>query len=136
MQPPMKHARNSLAPLFYLGMIVVTVVAYLGIRAAGSGLEALPRATVIEAARAGGRESLLASVMLALAVIMVTARLLGFVCHRWLGQPPVIGEIVAGILLGPSFLGLVAPGVYAAFLPTDALPFIALISKLGVTLFM
>ena len=45
-------------------------------------------------------------------VIVVAARLLGWLFER-LGQPAVIGEIVAGILLGPSLLGAIAPGVFA-----------------------
>src|SRR5262249_4915432 len=45
---------------------------------------------------------------LALAAVVVIGRLLGFAL-RSVGQPPVIGEVVAGILLGPSLLGRLAP---------------------------
>ena len=50
----------------------------------------------------------LVHVLLALAVVIVTARALGSLFAK-LKQPPVIGEVLAGILLGPSLLGRIAP---------------------------
>ena len=78
---------------------------------------------------------MLVKVLLALAVIIVTARLLG-VLFRRLGQPPVIGEVIGGILLGPSFLGYLSPAVAAFVLPAEAAPFLNVIAQLGVILFM
>jgi hypothetical protein len=49
-------------------------------------------------------------------VIIGVARVLGALMRR-LRQPQVIGEIVAGLLLGPSFLGWLAPGVAGALFP-------------------
>ncbi len=46
---------------------------------------------------------------LAVVVILLTCRLVVLVAGR-LGQPPVVGEMIAGVLLGPSLFGLVAPG--------------------------
>lgn len=46
---------------------------------------------------------------LALIVILVVCRLVGRLL-RAAGQPPVVGEMVAGVVLGPSVLGLLAPG--------------------------
>ena len=54
------------------------------------------------------------------AVILVAARAVGLV-FRWFNQPQVVGEMVAGILLGPSLLGWVAPGVSAAVFPPESL---------------
>src|SRR5579875_3225501 len=53
---------------------------------------------------------------LELAVILGTCRLVGLVSQR-LGQPQVVGEMIAGVLLGPSFLGWLAPGVQTELLP-------------------
>jgi Kef-type K+ transport system membrane component KefB len=53
---------------------------------------------------------------LELAVILATCRLVGIVSRR-LGQPQVVGEMVAGVLLGPSLLGRVAPGVQQQLFP-------------------
>jgi Kef-type K+ transport system membrane component KefB/nucleotide-binding universal stress UspA family protein len=56
------------------------------------------------------------------AVILFTARVLGELVSR-LGQPPVLGELLGGMLLGPSILGAWAPGVSAALFPPDQLSF-------------
>jgi Kef-type K+ transport system membrane component KefB len=78
---------------------------------------------------------MLLSVLLALTVIMVTARLVGAVFAR-LDQPAVIGEVVGGIMLGPSLLGRIWPDGAAALLPADSAPFLGVISQLGVILYM
>ena len=74
-------------------------------------------------------------VLLALVVIIVTARIIGALFRR-LHQPPVIGEVVGGILLGPSLLGAISPSAYAALLPQQAAPFLGVIAQLGVVLYM
>ena len=66
-----------------------------------------------------------------IAVIIAASRLLG-IGFRRLGQPQVIGEIVAGLLLGPSFLGWIAPEVAAILFPPQALPFLKVFSEYGV----
>ena len=53
-----------------------------------------------------------------------------------LGQPPVMGEIVAGLLLGPSFFGWIAPGAYAHLFPAPSLPALHGLSQIGLVLFM
>jgi Kef-type K+ transport system membrane component KefB len=78
---------------------------------------------------------MLLSVLVALTVIMVTARLVGALFKR-LGQPAVIGEVVGGILLGPSLLGRISPDAAAVLLPTEAAPFLEVIAQLGVILYM
>ena len=78
---------------------------------------------------------MLLSVLLALTVIIITARLMGLLFSK-LDQPAVIGEVVGGILLGPSLLGHFAPGVQAWLLPADAAPILSVISQLGVILYM
>jgi len=70
-----------------------------------------------------------------LVVIIGVARLLG-VAARKLHQPLVIAEIVAGIVLGPSLLGLVAPEVKDALFPPASLGVVGLLSQLGLILFM
>ena len=64
---------------------------------------------------------MLVNVLLALTVIMITARVMGAVFAR-LGQPAVIGEVVGGILLGPSLLGRISPPLAATLVPPDAAP--------------
>jgi Kef-type K+ transport system membrane component KefB len=54
----------------------------------------------------------------------------------YIGQPPVIGEVAAGILLGPSFLGWVWPAAAAFVLPPQVAPYLNIIAQLGVILYM
>ncbi len=69
---------------------------------------------------------------LALAVILVAAKILGMLASR-LGQPPVIGEIVAGIAMGPTlFHGQIA----ATLFPTEIRPLLASLANVGLALFM
>ncbi|MBE7481947.1 MAG: cation:proton antiporter [Polyangiaceae bacterium] len=69
------------------------------------------------------------------ALIVVVSRALG-VFTRWLGQPMVIAEISAGILLGPSLVGWLWPGFTSAVFPTQSLPLLGLASQVGLLLFM
>ena len=78
---------------------------------------------------------MLLSVLLALAVIMVTARIVGAIFAR-LNQPSVIGEVIGGIMLGPSLLGRFAPDLQARLLPSEAAPMLGILSQLGVILYM
>lgn len=55
---------------------------------------------------------------------------------RLLGQPPVIGEILAGILLGPSLLGWLAPTVQHHLLPSSVLPVTSALGNLGLMAFL
>ena len=70
-----------------------------------------------------------------LVVILFVAWGAGRIAFR-LGQPTVIGEIVAGIALGPSVLGAFAPHITSALFPADRLTALATVSQLGVLLFM
>ena len=70
-----------------------------------------------------------------LLVIIAAAQLLGRAFTR-LGQPAVVGEMTAGILLGPSLFGLLAPEAFRFVFPTDSLGTLRLLSQIGVCLFM
>lgn len=74
-------------------------------------------------------------VLLALATVIITARAVGALFH-YIHQPPVIGEVIGGILLGPSLLGQFAPSVKAYLLPATAAPFLGIIAQLGVIIYM
>ncbi|QSQ21124.1 cation:proton antiporter [Pyxidicoccus parkwayensis] len=70
-----------------------------------------------------------------LIVIVGVSRLIGRGA-RWLGQPLVIAEVVAGIALGPSLLGWVAPGVMGTLFPASSMPALTMLSQVGLVLFM
>jgi Kef-type K+ transport system membrane component KefB len=67
--------------------------------------------------------------------IIVAARLLGTVFLK-MGQPAVIGEMVAGIILGPSLLGMLFPTAQGFLFPASSMSFLRILSQLGVILFM
>jgi Kef-type K+ transport system membrane component KefB len=121
--------------LGYTLMIAAVVAAYLGIRWYGNTLSA-PAPIVAAATGATTSPSdVMLHLLLALIVVIVMARGLGTL-FRSVHQPPVIGEIIAGIVLGPSVLGRLAPGVSAYVLPGSVAPFLNVISQVGVILYM
>ena len=120
--------------LFYAGTVVAAVAAFLAIRSAGLRLE--PAVTAPAAiGQAVESTNALFHLLLALAVIIVTARLVGHL-FRLIDQPLVMGELVGGIILGPSLLGRLAPGVSGRLLPPDIAPFLSVHAQLGVILYM
>lgn len=77
----------------------------------------------------------LSTLLLQLVIIIVAARIFGAVFLK-IGQPRVMGEIVAGIVLGPSVLGLFAPRTMGFLFPASSMDTLKLFSQIGVTLFM
>jgi Kef-type K+ transport system membrane component KefB len=70
-----------------------------------------------------------------IAAVLLVSRLIGVVM-RWLGQPMVIAEMIAGIALGPSLFGLLWPGAFNALFPAATLGTLKTLSQLGLVLFM
>ena len=73
--------------------------------------------------------------LLQLVVIIATARLCGLAL-RYLGQPPVIGEMAAGIILGPIVLGALFPQFHGELFAPASLPALSSLAALGLVLFM
>ncbi|MFL6128490.1 MAG: cation:proton antiporter [Mycobacteriales bacterium] len=124
---PDRGAVRTLA--VYVGLVVLpaaVAVVLLGVGARHGG-----------AAVAGDKapDHAMARLLLALAVVVGACKAAGLLARR-LGQPAVIGEIVSGILLGPSVLGAVAPGAAHALIPASVLPQINVLAQLGVVLFV
>ena len=117
----------------YALMILGAIGAFLLIRSYGIALVAPPvlaPPTVTHATGPGADVFL--HVLLALSAVIITGLILAKGC-TYLGQPPVIGEVIAGIMLGPSFLGAEAS---ALLLPHTVAPFLGVIAQLGVLLYM
>lgn len=139
----MEPAESSKAPspravLGYLAMLGGGVGIFLLLRDRGDRLTAPappPGAPVFEPAGQASDPHVLLHILLALAVIIVVARAMGALFTRF-RQPAVIGEVVAGLVLGPSLLGRVFPEVSSYLLPPAVAPFVGSIAQVGVVLFM
>ncbi len=77
----------------------------------------------------------MAILLLQILTIIFTARTFGFLFNK-IGQPTVIGEILAGIFLGPSLLGMWLPEYSSFLFPTASLGNLQLLSQIGLVLFM
>ncbi|MBW6490404.1 MAG: cation:proton antiporter [Lentimicrobium sp.] len=77
----------------------------------------------------------LSLLILQILVIIAASRMLGWLISL-INQPSVIGEILAGIALGPSLLGLYFPGATAFLFPAISLDHLELLSQVGLILFM
>lgn len=72
---------------------------------------------------------------LAVVVILLVCRGVSWLMGR-VGQPPVVGEMVAGVLLGPSLLGLLLPGAQEALFPAELRPVLFVVGQIGLVLLM
>ncbi|MGH7923695.1 MAG: hypothetical protein ACREQH_03790, partial [Candidatus Binatus sp.] len=123
-QPRITNAGTRAVAAYGL-MIGGLVLLYLWIRSYGDTLGAPAHAGINLFGSAASRlnEGDLLHVLLALVVVIATARAMGFV-FRSAKQPTVVGEILAGILLGPSLLGRLAPGAEGYLFPAAVGPYL------------
>jgi Kef-type K+ transport system membrane component KefB len=129
-----KHHSPSVVKLAlaYAAMIGAAVAIFMVVRAYG---EPLARAPAESAVAAPPHSNVFMHLLLALVAIMLLGRWLGKLCLHF-HQPRVIGEMIAGIALGPSLLGRVWPEASAYILPAEVAPALGIIAQLGVILYM
>ena len=131
--------RRALSRLLaYVLLLGAAALALWFTRSAGMDLKAPPPTE--GAPGFGSREALsgargLFHVLLAVIAILLSSRALGALFAK-IEQPAVIGEMVAGILIGPSLLGRLAPETSAFLLPPSIEPQLGIIAQIGVVLFM
>ena len=77
----------------------------------------------------------LTTLLIQIIAVLLMVRLFGYL-FNYIGQPGVIGEIVAGIVLGPSVLGALFPDAFQFLFPPDSLTNLELLSQVGLILFM
>jgi Kef-type K+ transport system membrane component KefB len=121
--------RSSL--ILYVVMVVAAIGLFLLVRARGETLTA-PEAPEAMGQAVAKKGDALLQVLVALTAVIAGGVLLGKL-FGYLGQPAVIGEVVAGILLGPSLLGRAGSAV---ILPDAVAPYLGVIAQLGVILYM
>lgn len=133
--PPVSRAasakRSLRTVLLYSLMLAAAFLAFLAIRYYGETLLPLAGHTAAAAGKLTHSDALL-RVLLALAAVLAVGAVLGRACIA-IGQPPVIGEVIAGILLGPSLIGA---DLSAMILPAAIKPQLNIVAQFGVILYM
>ena len=134
----------------YVATLVLSIAAIVGILQRGAALKAPAAEAGLQfqaSAHApaslaamlgnlqGNLDHPLSHLFIQLLVIIAACRIVGHVFTR-VGMPGVVGEMVAGILLGPSLFGALAPAWSAFVFPADSLATLRLLSQVGICLFM
>jgi Kef-type K+ transport system membrane component KefB len=121
----------------YVGLLAAAIAVFFLVRSLGETLSApTPEpGTSSTVGAATGKGNVLFHVLLALAAVIALGRVLGKL-FAYIGQPPVIGEVVAGIALGPSLLGRISPDAMSFVLTADTAPHLGIIAQLGAVLYM
>ena len=120
----------------YAAMLVVAIGLFLVVRFYGERLANVTAARPLSHLPAlAARPDVLRHVLGALVAILLLGRWLGKL-FVYFGQPRVIGEIVAGIMLGPSLLGWISPAAMDFVLPAEVAPYLGIIAQIGVILYM
>ncbi len=132
--------RTTLTLLYICSVAVLAAVMWF-VFGAGKGLEAgglntaLPAGKqLVQSAESAFRHPL-AIFILQLTLIIAASQLFGHLFKK-IGQPTVMGEIVAGILLGPSLLGAALPEFSSFLFPASSLGNLQMLSQVGLILFM
>lgn len=120
--------------IVYAGLIAATVIGYGMVRNQGERFS-LADVLSAEVASVPVHSQGVLAILMALATIIVVGRSLGFLV-RLIGQPPVIGEIVAGVVLGPSLIGSLWPEVGQQLIAVEAVPALSAMAQLGIVLYM
>jgi Kef-type K+ transport system membrane component KefB len=138
----MKASKNL---IFYISTIGLALLAMYLITVYGSGLEigrnvnrpvsSIGQWDVFTDTLLHNLKHPLAKLLLQIITIMISARIFGWLCKK-IGQPSVVGEIAAGIFLGPSLIGLYFPEFSAVLFPKESLANLGILSQIGLILFM
>ncbi len=128
------------ALLLYAVIVGLPVAGIVAVLESGADLTAPPAVAVTVTVESQPSQAVpliphLPTLLVQIAVILLAARVTGYLFRR-IGQPQVVGEMAAGIILGPSLLGWLAPGVEAALFPPASLGVLNALSQIGLVAFM
>ncbi len=123
--------------VFYAALFSLTIAAYWWIQYKGSvfTVQFLTPATPNGSKEIHRQIDTLLHFLLAMSVVVIAARVMGAI-FKLIHEPPVIGEVLGGIMLGPSLLGRYMPELQATLLPHESIPFVGIIAQLGVIFYM
>ncbi|MCU1328436.1 MAG: Sodium/hydrogen exchanger, partial [Bryobacterales bacterium] len=126
--------KKSLLP--YLLLVGLPLAILVAVLKSGTGMVATGESAIrTAAAKVVPAPMDMFLLVLQVMVILLASRLVGMV-FRKIGQPQVVGEMVAGILLGPSLLGWAAPTVSHFLFPAASLGYLNALSQIGLIFFM
>jgi Kef-type K+ transport system membrane component KefB len=95
-----------------------------------------PHGPAVNAAKTYSPADFSVHFFLQLAVIILACRVVGWLGQKFLHQPQVVGEMIAGVVLGPSLLGLFFPDLQLAIFPKETRNVLYVGAQLGVGLYM
>ncbi len=131
--------------IFYISMILIFGFLISWVIKFGSSFEVVNQASddgvfsksfdLFKEGLKGNIQTPIAMLLLQVVIILFIARIFGLLFVK-IGQPIVIGEILAGIVLGPSVLGLFFPEVFKFLFSPSSLENINILSQIGLVLFM
>lgn len=128
--------KRRLSIALYSALLLIALALVLAVHNWGQSLTApLPAVQQTAVGTAAGNQSVIVHVLFALAVVVLVGHVFGRALVT-IGQPAVIGEVMGGIFVGPSVLGRISPDAVAFIIPPSAVPFLGVISQLGVALYM
>jgi Kef-type K+ transport system membrane component KefB len=118
-------------------MVAAAIAVFFAIRQYGETLSAPAATAAVEARRpaAAAGPNIIWHLLVALTAVVLVGGLMGRL-FRAIRQPPVIGEVVGGLLLGPSFLGAISPEAYRFVLAPEVVPYLGTVAQLGVIFYM
>lgn len=118
---------------YYLFFLVASFALFLGINYYGS--VHFPQAEIALKSVSTNHANILGNVLLALATIILVARVCGIIFKK-LNQPPVMGEVIGGIILGPSLLGKFFPELSSLLIPQSTMPILNIFAQIGIIIYM
>jgi len=130
--------------LAYLGLLFAGIAIVLGVLQLGNqwGLVEATSTETHSVPKSSSSVDVVFHVLFTLAAVILLGAIFGRVC-RYFGQPPVIGEVIAGLSLGPSLLGAISPDAMHLLIPSQVLDpksavatSLKVIAQLGVILYM
>lgn len=130
----MSEPSRTRTALVYGAIVLAAVALFFAIRSVGERFSHASSTDTPSTGTAHTSHTVL-HVLLALAAILIACRIAGAVFAK-LKQPPVIGEVIAGILLGPSLLGHFFPEAQEFVFPRESTGYLSILAQIGVILYM